>query len=179
MFRNYFDPDQSEYRIITGSISIMLLIFILDIFVPPKIVLGLLYTLPLVVAMRSRNTTMLLYVTAAVSFLGIIGIFISPASGEMLSILINISLAIGVIWLVTLLGLRLQRNLEEKESALFEIKRLTGLLPICTLCNKVREDAGYWEQIESYIHKKSEVEFSHGICPECEAKLYPEIEHKV
>ncbi len=48
-----------------------------------------------------------------------------------------------------------------------EVKTLSGLLPICASCKKIRDDKGYWNQIESYIHKHSEAEFSHGICPEC------------
>ncbi|MCK4504489.1 MAG: response regulator, partial [Candidatus Aegiribacteria sp.] len=51
----------------------------------------------------------------------------------------------------------------------------SGLLPICSLCKKVRDDNGYWEQIESYISDHSEALFSHCLCPECMRKLYPEI----
>jgi len=58
--------------------------------------------------------------------------------------------------------------------ALSEIKTLSGLLPICASCKKIRNDEGYWEQIESYIGQHSEAEFSHGICPDCARKLYPE-----
>ena len=55
-----------------------------------------------------------------------------------------------------------------------EIKALSGLLPICASCKKIRDDQGYWNQIEAYISKHSKAEFSHGICPECASKLYPE-----
>ena len=61
--------------------------------------------------------------------------------------------------------------LQEKET---EIKHLRGMLPICASCKKIRDDKGYWKQIESYIRDHSEAEFSHGICPECLEKLYPE-----
>lgn len=60
------------------------------------------------------------------------------------------------------------------ENALSEIKTLKGILPICASCKKIRDDEGYWKQIESYISEHSEAEFSHGICPECARKLYPE-----
>lgn len=63
----------------------------------------------------------------------------------------------------------------ELKAALSEVKTLSGLLPICASCKKIRDDYGYWNQIESYIRDHSEVEFSHGICPECAKKLYPEI----
>jgi hypothetical protein len=179
MFRNYFDPDLSEHRIITGCISLILLIFILNIFIPPEIIGGVLYILPTLVAMWSRNNKMPLYAAVAVSLSVIIDLFVSPVEGLSPNVFINTGLALGAIWMVAVLGQRLRHYSDEKEKALFEIKRLTGLLPICTLCNKIRKDDGYWEQIESYIHKKSEVEFSHGVCPGCEANLYPEDDHVV
>ena len=61
--------------------------------------------------------------------------------------------------------------LREKES---EIKQLRGMLPICASCKKIRDDKGYWSQIETYIENHSEAEFTHAICPECMRKLYPE-----
>jgi len=69
---------------------------------------------------------------------------------------------------------RLDKKNRELEYALGEAKTLRGLLPICASCKKIRDDKGYWNQIESYIGKHSGVKFSHGICPECEKKLYPE-----
>lgn len=53
-----------------------------------------------------------------------------------------------------------------------QIKTLTGLLPICAWCKKVRDDRGYWDQIENFLQTRSEASFSHGICPECEKKLF-------
>lgn len=69
-----------------------------------------------------------------------------------------------------------QRKLAEKlQDALSNVKTLKGMLPICASCKKIRDDKGYWNQIESYIHTHTEAEFSHGICPDCARKLYPEI----
>lgn len=68
---------------------------------------------------------------------------------------------------------------EEKknlESALAEIKTLSGLFPICSHCKNIRDDSGYWNQIEEYIHDHSEAQFSHGICPECAQKHYPDLD---
>ncbi len=58
------------------------------------------------------------------------------------------------------------------ETALVEVKILKGFLPICASCKKIRNDGGYWDQIESYIQKHSEAEFSHSMCPDCSDKLY-------
>ena len=63
----------------------------------------------------------------------------------------------------------------ELEDALSRIKTLSGCLPICMSCKKIRDDKGYWNQLEQYIRDHSEAEFSHGICPDCAKKLYPDI----
>lgn len=65
--------------------------------------------------------------------------------------------------------------IEELQGAIKEIKTLRGILPICAHCKKIRDDSGYWNQIESYINQHSEASFSHGICPSCIEKLYPDI----
>ncbi|MEN8142776.1 MAG: HAMP domain-containing protein [Thermodesulfobacteriota bacterium] len=66
----------------------------------------------------------------------------------------------------------LKQEVTEHKQALDKVKLLSGFLPICASCKQVRDDRGYWNQIESYIRDNSEVEFSHGICPECADKLY-------
>ncbi len=71
-----------------------------------------------------------------------------------------------------------ERLVAEREKALSEIKALSGLLPICASCKKIRDDKGYWNQIESYIETHSDAEFSHGICPDCMRKLYPDFTDK-
>jgi CheY-like chemotaxis protein len=65
------------------------------------------------------------------------------------------------------------------EGALSEVKKLSGLLPICAQCNKIRNDEGYWERIEKYISSHSEADFSHSICPDCAQELYPEYFKKI
>jgi len=67
-----------------------------------------------------------------------------------------------------------KRLIAELQEALANIKTLKGLLPICSSCKKVRDDKGYWSQIEAYVSDHSEAEFSHGICPDCAQRLYPE-----
>ena len=65
----------------------------------------------------------------------------------------------------------IKNELRRKEH---EVKLLRGLLPICASCKEIRDDKGYWHQIESYIRDHSEAEFTHGICPKCAERLYPE-----
>lgn len=76
--------------------------------------------------------------------------------------------------------INMTRELHQKNTALAnalsEIKSLRGILPICAGCKKIRDDKGYWEQVEVYVSQHTEAEFSHGICPECERKMYAELD---
>ena len=67
-----------------------------------------------------------------------------------------------------------ERSMKELQAALLKVKQLSGFLPICASCKKIRDDKGYWQQIEAYIRDHSDAEFSHGICPDCAKKLYPD-----
>ena len=92
----------------------------------------------------------------------------------------------SLIWIAGILGTGIAyrmvaKTLDRKETlihelrhTLQELKTLKGLIPICASCKKVRDDVGYWQQIETYISNRSEAEFSHAICPDCIKKLYPE-----
>ena len=62
----------------------------------------------------------------------------------------------------------------ELQRSLAEVKTLRGIVPICASCKKIRDDHGYWSQVEVYVRDHTEAEFSHGVCPECMKKLYPE-----
>lgn len=68
--------------------------------------------------------------------------------------------------------LTLIKQREELKQALAEINKLSGILPICSVCKKIRNDAGYWQQVEHYIAEHSEAVFSHALCVECADKLY-------
>ena len=70
----------------------------------------------------------------------------------------------------------LNKTVAELQDALANVNQLSGLLPICASCKKIRDDKGYWTQIEAYIRDHSEAEFSHGICPDCAKKLYPDLD---
>ena len=84
----------------------------------------------------------------------------------------------------THVDLKLARDSQEKlikelKSALDEIDTLSGLLPICSHCKKIRDDSGYWQGVEQYIAARSDAQFSHGICPDCMREYYPKVAEKV
>ncbi len=68
--------------------------------------------------------------------------------------------------------IKLSRTMRDLQEALLKVKKLSGLLPICSSCKKIRDDKGYWNQVETYLQRHSEATFSHGICPACTEALY-------
>ncbi len=97
----------------------------------------------------------------------------------MWKVLFNRALALFAIWVTAFLTLQ-RKVIEDKrveavlqrEKILEDTKVLRGLLPICASCKKIRDDKGYWNQIETYIENHSDAHFSHGICQDCTEKLY-------
>jgi hypothetical protein len=94
-------------------------------------------------------------------------------------------LFIGIMYLNKIIFPERKRAEDERERIILELKAaldkvntLSGFLPICASCKKIRDDKGYWNQIEQYISEHSDTEFSHAICPECTKKLYPEFYKK-
>ena len=68
-----------------------------------------------------------------------------------------------------------EKTIIELQDALAQVRTLTGLLPMCASCKKIRDDQGYWQAVEVYIRQHSDADFSHGLCPDCARKLYPDI----
>ncbi len=66
-------------------------------------------------------------------------------------------------------------EIEAKEIAQNELEKIKEIIPICASCKSIRDDEGFWMEVETYIHQNSDVRFSHGICPGCAEKLYPEL----
>jgi phosphoserine phosphatase RsbU/P len=73
---------------------------------------------------------------------------------------------------------RLAQQLQELIKANEQIKILQGIIPICSYCKNIRDDQGYWKQVEEYVSKNSDARFSHGICPECVQKYFPDLKKK-
>jgi len=70
---------------------------------------------------------------------------------------------------------RIEKQVRELKIALQQIQTLHGILPICSFCKKIRDDTGYWEQVEVYVKNHSDADFSHSICPECMKQYYPDV----
>ena len=83
------------------------------------------------------------------------------------TLLINLSICLGITFLILILVVILINAYQKK------IDTLTGIVPICSFCKQVRDDKGYWNQVDEYVSRHTEAEFSHGVCPECMKKHYP------
>jgi hypothetical protein len=92
---------------------------------------------------------------------------------------IHLSYAAKIAVTITLLLIGIafayiKRSITRLKTALEEIRTLSGLLPICAGCKKIRNDSGYWQEVEEYVEAHSEIAFSHGLCPNCMERYLPE-----
>jgi two-component system, response regulator PdtaR len=103
---------------------------------------------------------------------GVGGYIVKPTSPQELDRTMAIALArFGDL-------VELRRLNGELREALASVKRLSGMLPICASCKKIRDDKGYWQSVEAYLMERTDALFSHGCCPECRKRLYPEFTPK-
>jgi hypothetical protein len=157
--------------IILATLSCMALsssILAIDISLPLGVAGGVPYVAVVLVSLRTESIKYIYYTTIFCSLLTIIGYFYSPQGGELWKVALNRALALFAIWVTAILSANILVETQK------EIKTLRGFIPICTPCKKIRDDKGYWNQIEAYIDKHTEAKFSHGICPDCMKKLYPD-----
>ncbi len=164
---NYKNKESDDRKIIALCLTLSIVIFVIDSLIPLGVAGGVPYIFVVLVSLWSPRKKLPFYVAIAGSILTIIGFYSSPSGGELWKVLFNRSLALFAIWTTAILSVQRKTIQEEKEEALSEIKILSGFLPICASCKQIRDDKGYWNQIESYIRDHSEAEFSHGICPDC------------
>ncbi|MFH0960251.1 MAG: hypothetical protein V1897_16280, partial [Pseudomonadota bacterium] len=159
--------------------GLILLLCIIDIMTPKGIAMGVLYAIPILLSLFYRTRLGQFTLAFVCSSLIIIGYFLSPSGEDVFYSLINRILALIVIWITALFVSQWNLLEGKREKARQEIKVLRGLLPICSSCKKIRGDEGYWHHVEEYISDHSEALFSHGICPDCMRKLYPDLADKV
>lgn len=163
-----------------ACIVLLALIFLLDLSIPSGVAVGVLYAVVVLLSLLVPQSRATLIFALVSSLLIIAVLFYKPLAPEMWKVFFNRGISLFAVWTTAILGvirnkIAQQRKiiLIEREKALDEVKILRGLLPICASCKKIK-DEGYWIQIESYIKNHSEAEFTHGICPECTEKLYPD-----
>jgi K+-sensing histidine kinase KdpD len=160
-----------SYSLLTAmNICLAAAVFVLDTLIPVDVADAMLYLAPVAwIALWSSREHASLVIGAATgcTVLAILGFFLSP-TGDFWIGVGNRVIAIFVIWTTAILSV-LRKQAEE------EAKILRGLLPICSYCKKIRDDKGYWEQIEVYVSARSQANFTHGLCPQCRERHYPSL----
>lgn len=157
-------------------------IFAIDIFSAAGIGDGVPYVTVVLISIWSPRRYFTVFVALCSTLLTIIGFLCAIEDTQLWQILPNRIIAILTIWGTAFLTIlrknaeeRREKAIAEREKALADVKILRGFLPICASCKKIRDDQGYWSQIEDYIVTHSEADLSHGICPTCARSLYPDL----
>lgn len=158
-------PHRTNYWLLGGLIVLSVDVLLLDLLLPMGVAMGVLYTVPILFSLWFTRRRYTIVAALAGSLFVLIGFFVSPPGGILWIGLLNVGLALFIIWVTTFLVL-LRKRAEE------QIKTLRGLIPICASCKKIRDDQGYWDILERYIEKHSDAHFTHGLCPDCTKQFY-------
>jgi hypothetical protein len=181
MTHNDGSRTKTSYLVLIGCTALLVVFFVADLVVPLGYAIGVLYIVVILVSLQCQRKRFIIHMAIVSSLLLFVGFLFSPEGGDMWKGIFNRIIALFAIWTTALISHhrkmleeKREKAIQDRERALDELKVLRGLLPICASCKKIRNDKGYWTQMEAYIRDHSEAEFSHGICPECARKLYPE-----
>lgn len=159
-----------------------LAICLTDCLIPRGFVISSAYAVVVAITVAARSRQFTLAITVETTVLTVVGTIFSPAGVHASLVLVNRSISVLVAWMIAWLLLRAMRFDEARqqaalarEAALDELKVLQGILPICSRCKKIRDDAGRWESLEVYIAEHSQAAFTHGICKDCARELYGDL----
>ncbi len=138
-------------------------IFIIDVFVPTGVLVPLLYTIPLLITLLAPQRSLFLVTAAAAAGLTVLGFFLSAPGGILWMAAVNRALAVLSISVAIIFSL-LHRQVARR------LQTLEDLLPFCSVCKRVRDDRGYWKQLELYLEEHAGTQFSRSLCPNCMEK---------
>lgn len=150
--------------LIAGSTAI---IFAVDFLLPRGVAVPILYVIPILLAASCRQYWFRVSVAVICTILTLIGYWFSEMNVPAWIALSNRALAIAAIWISAVLA---WRHLYAEQ----QVNVLQNLLPTCASCKKIRDDRGYWSQVEEYLETHTQTMLTHGICPECTQKWYPD-----
>lgn len=184
---NSTNPEKDSRRnrfhilLIAATTIATILISLYCLFSGTFIVFQNLFYIPIVLSCIYYTMRGFIYSVCLAVFYMLLILSFTSEGNIIIQALVRVALFIGIAGVVTFLSTQRKRAEEEQlklvlelQESLEKVKMLSGLLPICASCKKIRNDKGYWEQMEIYIRDHSEAEFSHSICPECAERLYPE-----
>lgn len=149
---------------------------VLDIMTPLSIADWLIeVTLVWIASVRGSAMEMLLVASAGTGAI-VLGLWSSPYVAEFLPIAaFNRSVAIAIIWMIVAVGRKRTRAEKARNQVTAHLRILEGLLPICSACKAIRDDAGEWHRIETYLSAHSEARLTHSLCPPCADKYMADL----
>lgn len=150
--------------LIAGSTAI---IFAVDMLLPRGVAAPMLYVIPILLAVHCRQQWFRVSVAVGCTVLTVIGYKFTEDAVPTWIALSNRTLAVTAIWITTVLA---WQRMQARE----QVNILRDLLPMCASCKKIRDDKGYWSQVEEYLETHTQTMLTHGICPECIQKWYPD-----
>lgn len=174
----------TRYFYLILNLVVLCASFVADILTPLGISVYVFYIFGLSLTYNLSRSQILIF-ASVYSILIVTGHFLSPSGVSAFSIT-NRFLTIVVVLFIVYILLRRKAFEKEKDRLFDELRKshetidvLRGLLPICANCKKIRDDSGNWHRVEEYFSSRTDVMFSHGICPDCARELYPDIILKV
>lgn len=173
---------KESFGLYLACAALMVAILYLDLQLPLGIAVAILYSGVVLLSLGSTNRKFILVVAIVASLFTIGPFFIKSPIDDIGKAVANRGLALFSLWVACYLGLQKQvleekraKMLTEREKALEEVRVLRGFLPICAACKRIRDYQGSWTLLEKYLSEHSEAEFSHGLCPDCTKKLFPDL----
>jgi len=171
-----------DLLILGGCIVLLLLLGVLDYYTGYEVHFFVFYFIPIALLAWFEGRIAALFMAVASALTWCTADILSQHNYPSLMVFYwNSSIRFFTFVLAAILISKIRRDLDHERElndalsrALSQVKQLSGLLPVCASCKRIRNDKGYWEQIEVYVRDHSEADFSHGICPDCLKKLYPE-----
>ncbi len=142
-------------------------IFVVDLLLPRGVAIPMLYVVPILLAVQCRQQWFRVSVAVGCTVLTVLGYTFTEAAVPEWIAVTNRTLAIAAMWISAVLAW-------ERAKAKAHIAILRDLLPMCASCHKIRDDKGYWSQVEQYLESHTQTTLTHGICPECLQKWYPD-----
>ena len=149
------------------AVALIIAIFLSDLFIPAGVLVPILYVIPIVIALRFLQRLHFVLIASFSALFTIVGLFLSPASPIPSMVYANRSLALATIMAMCMVYAFHQRTATR-------LHILQDLLPQCASCKKVRDDVGYWSQLELYLEEHRIKQFTHSLCPHCEGQYEQE-----
>jgi hypothetical protein len=169
---------------IAATVAAALLVLVLDVLTPVNLAIWLLQIVLVWISTLWSDRLQILCITVVCATGAVLGLCLSPNFRLVSWVeIVNLILALGVIAAISIARARQLTAEEASAEASRELAKsqeavriLSGLLPICAWCKKIRDESGSWEQLEAYICDRSQAQFTHGVCPDCAARVRRDLE---